>query len=603
MPLTHQWVAQQKMRLGELRSSGTYVCWTQKNRINDNKYVNQLYCYHNDSITCVSPSEHCVASKIHTYGGGGFWLNSHSVWYINRINNQLYCYEFKTKQLKKIPIQTDYQTTWIFSDGQITQSGDCICVAEQHNKTSINYALVWIHKQTGIVDILHDQYDFYAYPRLNQSETQLCWISWQYLSMPWQASQLYISDLNTLNRTLTIKNSLSAANTSYSQPVWHQNSIIYLHDGNGFSNLYRYHNGSETPLYESPKDMGEPLWQLAVSTFHLLDQKNLVIRCQDTTQEQLIHLDLTTLKTSKLLTPNSHFQPYLAGYDQKLFCIFSQETKLPSLGFINTETHTTKTLVDFNENDSQQWSRANLITIDSQNRKIFAFFYEPKSFVGIRPPLIVNCHSGPTAGLTCALKPEIQYWCQLGYAVLDVAYSGTTGFGRAYQKRLDGQFGLLDSIDCINATQYLIDQKKIDASRITIRGKSSGGLTALNACIYSNLYAAAIVYYGITDLVKLAQHTHPFESGYLTSLVGHQDQASRSPIHHIHDINSHLLLLYGDQDPVVPKSQSERFIQALKAQGKEVTSKCYVGEGHGFSNPENRADALEQERLFLIKQL
>ncbi|MBF13769.1 MAG: hypothetical protein CMF46_05355 [Legionellales bacterium] len=598
MALSISWIIQQTECLTELRNSDKRVCWIQKKQIGQ-QYHNQLYCYFLGEITIISDQTHSVKSHIHTYGGGSFWLNNEYLWYSNELDGQLYCYDFSYQQLKQItmPEQTDH---WVFADGYMTQSGDSICVAERHQSGTVKYALVWIHSANGLVEVIDDQDDFYAYPRLNQDETAICWISWQKGHMPWQENKLNVANFN--QQQIHSKEQLSGSNRSYSQPIWHQDSLIYLHDGTGFSNPYRRQDQQEIPLHPCPIDMGEPLWQLGVSTLCLLDESTLAIRCQHQAHHAINLIDLNTNHVRSEVIENTEFKPYLAGYDQQLFCLVNEPTTLTGLSLINLTTQTTHYLVSPPTCDYQEWSLPKPLQIDTLRGVIYAFLYLP-AVINHQPlPLIVNCHSGPTASLSNALKPLTQYWCHHGYAVLDVAYSGTVGYGKSYQQRLDGHYGLMDSQDCIEATQYVLDHYPIHPNCVAIRGKSSGGFTALNGMIQSNLFSAGIIYYGITNLVGLDQTTHAFESGYLSTLVKPADQYSRSPINHIDSIQAPLLLLYGDQDPVVPLAQAESMIARLTKINHPISSKCYHGEGHGFSKPEHQEHAMSLEHSFLEKQ-
>src|SRR6185436_2288110 len=181
-----------------------------------------------------------------------------------------------------------------------------------------------------------------------------------------------------------------------------------------------------------------------------------------------------------------------------------------------------------------------------------AFFYAPKNSDYVapgeeRPPLLVISHGGPTGATTTTLKLNIQYWTSRGIGVLDVNYGGSTGYGRAYRERLNGQWGIVDVDDCVNGARYLVERGDADANRLIIRGGSAGGYTTLAALTFRDVFKAGASYYGVSDLEALEKDCHKFESRYNTSLVGPYPESEelyqqRSPIHFTDRISCPLIL-------------------------------------------------------------
>jgi dipeptidyl aminopeptidase/acylaminoacyl peptidase len=236
------------------------------------------------------------------------------------------------------------------------------------------------------------------------------------------------------------------------------------------------------------------------------------------------------------------------------------------------------------------------------------FFYPPtnRDFVGMPnelPPLLVMSHGGPTGATSSVLRYGIQYWTTRGFAVLDVDYGGSTGYGRAYRERLKGQWGIVDVADCVNGACYLASQGIVDGNRLAITGGSAGGYVVLCALTFYNVFRAGASYYGISDLEAMARDTHKFESRYLEGLIGPYPErrdlyVSRSPIHHIEQITCPLILLQGLDDPVVPPNQSQMMFEALRSRGLPVAYLTFPGEQHGFVKAENNKRALEAELCF-----
>jgi dipeptidyl aminopeptidase/acylaminoacyl peptidase len=241
-------------------------------------------------------------------------------------------------------------------------------------------------------------------------------------------------------------------------------------------------------------------------------------------------------------------------------------------------------------------------------RVAHAFHYPPRNagFVapaGERPPLVVMIHGGPTAMATSTLRLAVQFWTSRGFAVLDVNYGGSTGFGRAYRERLSGQWGVVDVEDCVEGARFLAAQGLVDGERLAIRGGSAGGFTTLAALAFHDVFKAGTSLYGVADLRALDDDTHKFESRYLDDLLGppaarEARYAERSPIHHAHRITRPVLFLQGLDDKVVPPAQSETMVAALRARGVPVAYIAFEGEGHGFRRKDTVQRALEAELAF-----
>jgi dipeptidyl aminopeptidase/acylaminoacyl peptidase len=223
-----------------------------------------------------------------------------------------------------------------------------------------------------------------------------------------------------------------------------------------------------------------------------------------------------------------------------------------------------------------------------------------------RPPLVVMSHGGPTAATSSALNLAVQFFTSRGLAVVDVNYGGSTGYGRAYRERLNGNWGVVDTDDCVNAARYLADQGRVDRERMAIRGGSAGGYTTLCALVFHDVFAAGASYYGVADAEALARDTHKFESRYLDSLIGPYPEArelyrQRSPIHFADRLSCPLLILQGLEDEVVPPAQSEVLAEALRKNGLPYAYLAFEGEQHGFRRAENIVRAAEAELSFYAR--
>ena len=228
-------------------------------------------------------------------------------------------------------------------------------------------------------------------------------------------------------------------------------------------------------------------------------------------------------------------------------------------------------------------------------------FYHPPE--GDKPPLLVKCHGGPTSAASSTLDLRIQYWTSRGISVLDVNYGGSTGYGREYRERLDGNWGIVDVDDCVNGARYLAEQGLVDGARSVITGGSAGGYTVLAALTFRDYFRGGASHYGVSDLAVLARDTHKFEARYLDSLVGPYPEREdlyreRSPIFHVERLSAPVIFFQGDEDMVVPREQAEMMVNALRKKGTPVGYLLFTGEQHGFRQSDNIKRSLDAELYF-----
>ncbi|MGH9103504.1 MAG: alpha/beta hydrolase family protein, partial [Acidimicrobiales bacterium] len=246
-------------------------------------------------------------------------------------------------------------------------------------------------------------------------------------------------------------------------------------------------------------------------------------------------------------------------------------------------------------------------------RSVHVLLYRPRNEgfsgpPGERPPLIVRCHGGPTAAASLVLDVGLQLWTSRGFAVVDVDYGGSTGYGREYRDRLAGAWGVVDVDDCVSAARQLAAMGEVDGERMVIRGASAGGYTTLAALTFRDVFAAGACLYGVGDLESLARDTHKFESRYLDGLVGPYPQAaelyrSRSPIHFVDRIRCPVILFQGLDDAIVPPSQSQSIADRLADRGVPVAYLAFEGEQHGFRRAETIVAVAKAELAFYGRAL
>ena len=286
-----------------------------------------------------------------------------------------------------------------------------------------------------------------------------------------------------------------------------------------------------------------PQWIFGYARYVFLSNGRIACIVDKNGFEHVVVLDTLLNKQDTLLLPYSVFGSIRSDGADTLFFAAGSGSKAAEAAALDLRNNKLRVLKRSLEVtiDAGYLSEPEAIEFPTSNGlTAFALFYAPKNkdfaaAAGAWPPLIVISHGGPTSATTSGLRLSVQYWTSRGFAVVDVNYGGSTGYGRAYRERLNGQWGVVDVDDCINAARYLEKRGDVDGKRMAIRGGSAGGYTTLCALVFHNVFAAGASYYGVADLETLAHDTHKFESRYEDGLVGPYPEAadvyrSRSPV-------------------------------------------------------------------------
>ena len=483
-----------------------------------------------------------------------------------------------------------------------------IAVCEIHHEDrEPENRLVSIAIGDGSLSILVSGADFYAYPRISPDGTKLCWIEWQHPNMPWDSTQLWL--VNLTGHTLTDKTLMAGAdnNEAIFQPQWSP-------DKNNWWNIYRIENGASQPVLEIDAEFATPLWQFGMTTYDFIDANN--IACIWITKG-IWHSGFINIASGQLSQIDCHYSSMqaLTCHQSKLFIVAGAAALPSELISISPQAavesiYSPATLAldpgDLAEPQSILFTSGD----DADSQQVHAFYYPPTNgqYCGLEgelPPVIALCHGGPTGSADSALNLKLQYWCNRGFAVVDINYRGSTGFGRAYRHSLAGAWGIADVHDTQQAIGYLTEQQMIDPQRCLIRGGSAGGYTVLSALTFTDTFQAGASLYGIGDLETLAKDTHKFESRYMDSLIGPYPERrdiylERSPIHHAEGLNCPVIFLQGLEDRVVPPNQAEMMVKLLQDKGIKVAHVTFPDEGHGFRKADNIIHAIESELAFYL---
>jgi dipeptidyl aminopeptidase/acylaminoacyl peptidase len=454
--------------------------------------------------------------------------------------------------------------------------------------------------------------DFYSSPRVSPDGTQLAWLTWNHPNMPWDGCELWVGEFGpegTLTSTRWVAGGVAE---SIFQPEWSPDGVLYFaSDRNGWWNLQRISaDGEIESVARAKAELGQPQWLFGMSLYAFAAPDLIVCSHVEQGVSRLETIDIPTGKLTIIDSPFTDIQYLKAANGQAVFRAGSP-TEVASITRFDLATGQFETLRRANEQEvyPQYFSVPRAIEFPTEaGLTAHGFFYPPQNPEfrapdGEKPPLIVKSHGGPTAAASTALSLSIQYWTSRGFAVLDVNYGGSTGYGRQYRERLNKKWGLVDVDDCVNGAKYLVDRGEVDGKRLIITGGSAGGYTTLCALTFRNAFRAGASHFGVSDAEALARDTHKFESQYLTGLLGpypaRQDlYFERSPINFTERLSCPVIFFQGLEDKVVPPNQAEKMVRAIRAKGIPVAYAAFEGEQHGFRQAQNIKRALEGELYF-----
>jgi dipeptidyl aminopeptidase/acylaminoacyl peptidase len=467
-------------------------------------------------------------------------------------------------------------------------------------------------------------HDFYSAPRLAPDGRTLAWLAWRHPDMPWDGTGLYVAAIDSEGDLEVPRLVAGGHEESICQIGWSPGGDLYfVSDRDGWWRFYRATAATlsvaegdpdlETVMRAPPEhaEFGWPQWTLGRNRWAFVDASTIIATFSKEGRCGLLRLNVHDGNWRELPILLEPLDDLVVAQGDAVF-VGASPTQLPAVVRVSLDSGDHGRLRDASAVTLEQaWvSHAESFMFPTEHgREAHAFFYAPTNPEetaphGERPPLIVIGHGGPTDAARSFLRPAIQFWTTRGFAVVDVDYGGSSGFGRAYRQRLNGQWGIVDVADCVNAARYLAGQGRVDPERLVIRGGSAGGYTALAALTtYPDVFRAAASYYGICDLEVLAQETHKFESRYTDRLIGpypeRQDlYRARSPIHAIDRLSCPLILFHGSEDAVVPPNQARLMASAVQSKGLPVALVIFEGEQHGFRRAASTIRALESELWF-----
>ena len=609
-PITADLIVGESIRLGQLGVLGSDIFWSEGRPQEQGRNV-LVWRSADGRIADLTPAPLNVRSRVHEYGGGAFTVGRKAGFFVNDADQQIW-----RIRGGEAPHPLTAAPGMRHADIEIDATRKrLICVREDHTGggEAVN-TLVAVSLASGAQQVLASGHDFFSTPRVSPDGRQLAWLSWDHPNMPWDGTTLWLADVQPDGSPDAARAVAGGARESIFQPSWSpRGELHFVSDLSGWWNLYRLRGAEVQALHPMDAEFGQPQWAFGMSSYGFDARGRIVCTAVRQGGSTLAVLETEAGTFEELATPFCAISELQVGDD---FAVFLGATATTPEAVIRldlaTGAHQTLRSTTRISVDPAFVSTAEAITFPTEaGPTAHAFFYPPvnRRFhgpEGAKPPLMVLSHGGPTGAAHAAFKLNFQYWTSRGFAIVDVNYGGSSGHGRAYRERLNGQWGVADVMDAINAARFLIERGDVDAERVLIRGGSAGGYTALCALTFHRFFKAGASHYGIGDLEALVRDTHKFESRYLDKLIGPYpaQQAlyrARSPVHHTDRLASPMILLQGAEDKAVPPAQAEAMFDAVRAKGLPVAYLLFAGEQHGFRRAETIKRALEAELYFYGK--
>ncbi len=611
-PITSDVIVTGTIGLGDITLDGDDIYWIESRPSEGGRSV-IVRRTPDGAIADITPAGFNARTTVHEYGGGAYFADSGSVYFSNYADQQLYR---QTPGEAPVPITSTEKMR--YADGVIDHRRNVVySVREDHTeggRDAIN-TLVKINLGGDAAgEVIVSGKDFYSSPRLSPDGNRLAWLSWNHPNLPWDGTELWVGNLDERGCIASAGIVAGGQNESIFQPEWSPGGVLhFVSDRTGWWNLYRSNESGIESLCEMAAEFGAPQWIFRMSTYAFESEHRIICAYCERGNWQLASLDTATRKLERIEAAYAEISSLRATPGLAVLCGGSP-TESTSIVCVELETKETRVLRQSSsvQIDNGYLSIPRQVEFPTEHGLTsHAFFYPPTNRDYIapaedRPPLIVISHGGPTSASTTTLKLSIQYWTSRGFGVLDVNYGGSTGYGRDYRKRLNGQWGVVDVDDCANGARYLVERGEADGNRLIIRGGSAGGYTTLAALTFRDVFKAGASYYGISDLELLEQDCHKFESRYNYSLVGPYPERkdlyrARSPIHFTDRLSCPIILFQGLEDKVVPPNQAEMMYDAALKKGLPVAYVPFEGEQHGFRKAENIKRSLDGELYFYSK--
>ena len=562
-------------------------------------------------VTELTPAPFNVRTRVHEYGGGASLVDGGTVWFSHFADNRIY-------------VIREGAAPAALTAGGLLRHADFVHDRQRQRLISVREDHTAGHLQpvnticaidaAGAETVLVQGSDFYAAPRISPDGRSVAWLSWDHPRMPWQGTELWLAEILD-DGTLGLPQLIAGGpSESICQPEWSPAGVLhFVSDRSGWWNLYRLVGNAIQALCDRAAEFATPHWSFGGSMYGFRSAEEIVCAYIEHGVSRLAQLSTATGKLHAIPNPYEEIRDLRVAGGVAVM-LGGAPTIALELARIDLDTAHQDILAQSIGAlpPAAYLSVPESITYPTTgHRTAHAFYYPPcnagvEGEPGTKPPLMVISHGGPTGMASNTLKLATQFWTSRGFAVLDVNYGGSSGFGRDYRDALRGQWGIIDVDDCVAGARYLAHLGAVDPERLVIRGGSAGGLTTLCALTFHDVFKAGASYYGVSDLAGLDADSHKFESHYNEYLIAPAPESAalylaRSPIIHAERLTRPMIFFQGLDDKVVPPQQSEVMVEALRKNGVPVAYMTLEGEGHGFRKADSIVRTLEAELYFYLR--
>jgi dipeptidyl aminopeptidase/acylaminoacyl peptidase len=559
----------------------------------------------------LTPAPFNVRTRVHEYGGGAYAVR----------NGVIVAAHFADQRLYRIDQERAPGALTPESGGRLRYAdlqldlarGRLLAVREDHRAPgeAINKIVAVPLSGGDEGRILVEGHDFFSSPRLSPDGRRLAWLSWDHPNMPWDGTRLWSAEIASDGSLEDVRAAAGGERESLVQPLWApDNRLYFVSDRSDWWNLYRADSDGPSPVCLMSAEFAGPAWAFGMRSYAFLDPGTILACFSEDGRGHLGIVDVEAGTLDRLALPYTEFSG-LAVEQGRAILRTGRPDGPAAIILLEAASGAVTELCSAGDLpvDPRYLARPEVIACRGEGGAlVHAFYYPPtnpdyRAPQGELPPLIVKSHGGPTGSTSSELRLSTQFWTSRGFAVCDVNYGGSTGYGRAYRERLNGRWGEVDVLDCLAAARFLVAERKADPRRLAITGGSAGGYTTLCALTFHDLFRAGASHYGVSDLEALARDTHKFESRYLDRLVGPWPETAalyhaRSPIHHVERLSCPIIFFQGLEDAVVPPNQAELMVEALRRKGLPVAYLTFAGEQHGFRKAETIQTVLRAELAF-----
>jgi dipeptidyl aminopeptidase/acylaminoacyl peptidase len=613
-PVTAEMVAGKSLRFGTLQASGGAVYWSESRPEEDGRGV-LMRADSGGEVEELLPAPWSARSKVNEYGGGEFLVDDVRVFFVEADTQDIY--ELGA-QLQPRRLTDEKKTRFADMDLDAARNRVVAVCERREGRGEPQNVLATADVRDGgpwRIAVLAEGRDFYASPRVSPDGSTLAWLAWDLPHMPWERAALYVAPFNSDGSLGEARQIAGGDEGAVFQPAWRgDGSHCFVCDESGWGRLHIWDGSASRAITPDGLELMRPQWAFRTQSWTLLDGQRAACAFIENGETWLGVVDLESGHVARMECGLRSIDA-LAPLGDRVALIGASDTAPPAVVAVGFDGETSS-LRSAGETglSPEDISIGTMLAFEGESSPLHALWYPPANagYEGAEeelPPAIILVHGGPTGMADRGLKLRTQFWTSRGFAVCDLDYSGSAGYGRAYRQMLDGQWGVRDVEDVASLARHLSKAGLADPKRLLISGSSAGGYTVLMALAVLDMFAAGACTYGVGDLAQLQAITHKFEAGYLYGLTGTDEKtcgpvfAERSPLTHADSIDCPVVFFQGLDDAVVPPAQSRAMFENLRGRGVPVAYMEFEGEGHGFRRAETISAVLENEYAFYARVL